>query len=123
MGSQIDQEYTIRFEESFSHIFIDQLFRGIHPDSDQVTGDIRSRNSSKFKKRGYRNVKLFILEGVHKGQPGVILSSRYSERSETNSVHHILLGDGLIVSIPQENLRLLDPSFVLPFGIHVYKDL
>ena len=68
-------------------------------------------------------MKLYILRGVHKGQPGVIVSSRYSEKSESHSVHRILLGDGSIVSIPQENVRLLDPSFILPFGIPVFRDL
>ena len=48
LGSEIDQEFTFRFEKGFSHVFIDQLFRAIHPNSDSVTGDIRSRYSSKF---------------------------------------------------------------------------
>ena len=68
-------------------------------------------------------MKRYILKGVHKGQPGVIVSSRYSDKSESRSVHRILFGDGSIVSIPQENVRLLDPSFILPVGIPVFRDL
>ena len=64
-------------------------------------------------------MKRYILEGVHKGQSGVILFSKYTKRI----IHCILLGEESIISVPQPHLRLLDPNFILPFGVSVYRDL
>ena len=81
-----------------------------------------------FRPRGKRSVKLYILEGRYMGQPGVIVLTIYSTSRVhceyiPNIVHWVLIGDSSIIHVPQRHIHLLDPMFILPFGVLILKQL
>ena len=84
--------------------------------------NLRDRINYVYRNCTTRNVKLYILRGKYKNQPGIIVTS-YIERKyymhTFRKSHRVLLGDGTTIIIAQQDAQLLDPFFHLPFGIPV----
>ena len=86
------------------------------------------RLTDAFRARGKRNVVLCILKDRHTNQPGVIVTSIYSTKDVHREpimsiLHQVLIGYGSIIQVSQPCVRQLDPKFILPFRIPVYKQL
>jgi len=107
-GTVEDKSFTFAFSTPIrSNLQI--AFSHIHPDDPRLINP--RRVSSLYRARGGRNVKVAILKGFYKDQPGVIV-----ETYVTAFQHRVLLADGNVITIKQGYLRLLDPNFWLPFG-------
>ena len=107
------RDFVFGFSSRINTLQADAYFLDVPSFSSQ---NLNNRISSVFRARRSRNVKVGIIRGKYKNQPGVITKS-YTRRS---CVHKVLLGDGSSIFIHQRHVLLLDPYFFLPFGFPTY---
>ena len=74
-----------------------------------------NRISNAFRTSEYRNVKVLITKGFHKGKHGVIVKSYVLRKNS----HRVLTADGSVKTHKQIDLKKLDAAFWLPYGFPV----